>query len=238
MKLYEMPLVVELKGTDLIVNDKENECSIRKLQAMSDVLMDPVFGKTEDEFNAYYMYRSVYQKNDIRFDITLLPSRLIGKEYTKTYGHYHPKPKHQDLAYPEVYQVLKGEAAFVLQNKTKGGGVEVILVKAKEKQVVLFPPNYGHVSINTGQGPLVLSNLVYDKFKSDYSDYKMNKGAAYYYTEDGLIQNTNYVIKSFETTDVYQINKKYGFFSDDLLNEFYKFPEKFEFLKDPDLLSK
>ena len=123
MKIYETPLAIELNGTDLIVNNKENECSIRKLQAMSEVLMDPVFGKTEDEFNAYYMYRSVYQKNDMRFDITLLPSRLIGKEYTKTYGHYHPKPEHQDLAYPEVYQVLKGEAAFVLQNKTKGGGV-------------------------------------------------------------------------------------------------------------------
>lgn len=225
-----------MKSTELLITGGKTERSIRKLQMMQDVLIGEVFALTEEEFNIYYMYRSVYCKNNIRFDITLLPSRMLGKEYTKTYGHYHPKPKYEDLAYPEVYQVLRGQAAFVLQKKNNDESVEVILIRATEGQVILFPPNYGHVSINTGEKDLILSNLVYDKFESDYSDYKAYRGAAYYYTEDGLLQNTNYVVKNFQVLEPKDINKKYGFFSDDLLKEFYKVPEKFDFLKDPRLL--
>ena len=46
----------------------------------------------------YYMYRNVarcedrriIERHGLRFDITLIPPGMIGQEYNKTVGHYHP----------------------------------------------------------------------------------------------------------------------------------------------------
>jgi len=81
-------------------------------------LMDKDSAVTRD---AYFMHRGVYasrediQKafygaNKLRFDITVIPPALWGEEYAKTIGHYH-----FPVEYPEIYQVVSGEALWILQ---------------------------------------------------------------------------------------------------------------------------
>ena len=202
--------------------------------------MSHVEAKSEEDFNVYYMYRSVYSNIEMRFDITYLPARMLGNEFNKTYGHFHPvAEKETALSYPEVYQVLHGQALFLLQKKNQDGSVNVLAVDAKEKDTVLLPPNYGHVTVNpSSEDGLILSNVVFNGFESDYEDYAFNHGAAYYYTAEGLIQNTGYVVKQFERIGANSLNLKYGFFCDDLLGEFAKDPEKFRFLEKPSLMFK
>ena len=228
--LYEKPIRIELAGYNLLVNGDSHPKTARTLSRMKKVMMSPA----EDiDLDMYYMYRNVYRSSDIRFDITVIPPFAIRKECAKTFGHYHPGSE-DGLAYPEVYQVLRGSAVFILQKKNRNGSVDASVVYADEGDVILLPPGYGHVSINRGENPLVLSNLVYDRFESLYADYEESQGGAYYYLKDGeLVQNTNYIVQKSEQITPKTLDERYGFKCKDLLSEFAEHPKKFEFLKKP-----
>ncbi len=235
MIIYNEPMKIELKGTELYVNGHKHEHHIRKLQKMREVLMSHVEALCEEDFNVYHMYRSVYSNIALRFDMTLLPARMLGEEFNKTYGHYHPQVE-EGLSFPEIYQVLSGDAIFLLQKKTHDGSVDALAVDVKEHDVVLIPPNYGHVAINpSNEKPLLTSNLVFNGFESDYEDYERYHGASHYYTMEGLTQNTNYVVRTFDRIAAEELNKRNSFSCSDLLFEFMKNPDQFDFLETPSL---
>lgn len=230
--LYESPKKIELIENALFVDGKQHPKDIRSFQQMRDTMMEDAEGNED----VYYMYRGVHQEGDIRFDITVIPSRNLGEECAKTYGHYHEQsPDGKD--YPEIYQVLNGKAVYLLQKRNSNGSVDVIIVDAKKGDIVLMPPDYGHVTINNGSETLVMSNLVYGKFKSLYDEYKRNKGGAYYYTKDHeLVQNTNYIIHLNERIKPAELNGRYEIEAKDLLKELIADPHKFAFLEKPGML--
>ncbi len=160
---------------------------VRHLHDLKDVLYDQEWFKKSDDFEAYYMYRGIKRKNDLRYDVTIIPFVMFGSEFPKTKGHYHPEK------YGELYIVLSGKAFFLLQKRNEKKELEnVYAVKAKEKECVIIPPNYGHVTINYGKKNLKLANWVYENFESKYKPIEEKKGGAYYYTENGWIKNKNY----------------------------------------------
>ena len=235
-KLYDKPLKIELKGEELFINEQKHPKSQRVVKEIVNTLMEKADEGLDQTL--YYMYRDVYKKLDIRYDITLIRAATIGKECAKTHGHYHPKSE-DGLAYPELYQILSGKCTFILQKKNKNGSVSVMIVKANKGETVLFPPDYGHVSINTGNDELIMCNLVYDSFEARYEDHKKNRGAAYYYLSGGqLVQNSNYVIEKSEQLTAKELNNRYNYECKDLLTEFFNNPKKFEFLAKPSLFFK
>ncbi|MBU0532753.1 glucose-6-phosphate isomerase [Candidatus Micrarchaeota archaeon] len=231
--LYESPLRIELRNNTLFVNGKQHPRAVRKTNDLLKTLATEDAGGNLD---IYYMFRNICTCDDIRFDITVIPAGEIGTEFPKTFGHHHPKST-SGVDYPEVYQVLHGKAFFILQKKNQNKSVDVVLIDAKEKDILIIPPGYGHVSINNGTEDLVLSNLVYDKFSSIYDSHNENKGAAYYYLRDGEIkQNTNYIVHKNEHITAREWTKRYEFSCNDLLVEFYENPKKFAFLVKPEIL--
>lgn len=234
--LYEKPLRIELDDSDLLVNGGRHPKSVRTLAQMKGVMMGAVDETASAEM--YYMYRSVYASEGIRFDITMIPPAVVKGECAKTFGHYHPGSE-DGPAYPELYQVLRGSAVFIMQKRNRNGSVDVAVVRAAEGDVVLLPPGFGHVSVNSGEAPLVLSNLVCDRFDSMYGDFEENRGAAYYYLKDGeLVHNTNYIVRQTEQLTAKEYAAKQDFSCGDLLSEFHADPKKFEFLKKPGLMFK
>ncbi|MFN7991246.1 MAG: glucose-6-phosphate isomerase family protein [Candidatus Micrarchaeia archaeon] len=229
--LYDKPLKIELIGVNLFVNGDQHPKSTRTLGQMKDTMMS--FKEYASNVDMYFMYRDVYAHGGIRFDMTLIPPLDIEGECAKTHGHYHP-PSDDGLPYPEIYQVLHGNAVFILQKKNRNGSVDAIILNARERDCVLLPPGWGHVSVNNGPEPLVLSNLVYDKFESLYDEYDENRGAAYYYLKGGEVQqNINYIIQRSEHVEAKELNARYGFSCKDLLAEFSSEPKRFEFLAKP-----
>jgi len=135
--------------------------------------MKEMFLQTEEGVDAlYYMFRGVDLFDSIRYDITVLLPGTVGKEYIKTKGHYHPD------SYPEVYEVLNGKALYLLQKSEEPYDLvdDVIVVEAKAGDKVVIPPHYGHVTINSGEGVLIMSNLVSTMFSSIYEPYERKKG--------------------------------------------------------------
>jgi len=49
--------------------------------------------------------RNIFKENLLRYDITILVPKIIGKEQNKTYGHFHPVSKDGNT-FQEVYEVL------------------------------------------------------------------------------------------------------------------------------------
>jgi glucose-6-phosphate isomerase len=236
MVLYETPRKIELVGYNLFVNGTQHLRSTRTLREMRKTLLK--YNEGFGNMDAYYMYRKVHQTGAIRFDITIIPPTPFGNEYPKTHGHYHPGSE-DGLAYPEVYQVLRGSAIFVLQKKNKNGTVDAMIVKAKEGDAVLLPPGYGHVTVNDGTEPLVMANLIFDRFDAMYDEYDENQGAAYYLLKDGEIeQNGNYIVRVSDRITAKELNARYGFSCKDILAEAEEAPEKFTFLEKPKLMFK
>lgn len=149
---------------------------------------------------AYYMFRDIartekdrnnLREQKIRYDITEIPPGFLNSEYIKTLGHYHPLSP-DGVSYPEVYQVIKGEAHYLLQ---KHGLSDILLIPATEGDIVVIPPDYGHVTINPGDGYLCMANLVSDRFESDYGPFLQYHGAGYFEETGGImVRNSNYPV--------------------------------------------
>jgi glucose-6-phosphate isomerase len=180
--------------------DLTREPDIRMLYDMKEVVWDREWLRDADNRPLYYMYRDLYHEQHraaigeagVRYDITVMPPGQLGKEHVKTKGHYHPQVS-PGLSYPEIYEVIKGEAHYLMQKKEDGDVTDVLLVEAEAGDKVIIPPNYGHITINPIDTELRMANWVSDQFDSQYEDITAKRGGAYYETVAGdLVKNTNY----------------------------------------------
>lgn len=193
----------------------------------------PTLEGVSPEDTAYLMYRDVstekdenlFKLSDIRYDITVILPHQVGKEYTKTLGHYHPFKDNSIDTYPEVYQVIKGEATYILQSFIHDS-IEVKVIKAKEGDIVIIPPNYGHITINPSDELLVMANLVERNFKSEYESIIDHNGGVLTYEGTNLVLNPQYKYTevSISFTDSNTKNKT------NIYKSFVDSPDDFKFL--------
>ena len=165
--------------------------AVRSIEEMRSVLANPACACTEP---LYFMYRDLARtdadrrwlhSHNLRYDVTVIPPRELCGEDVKTKGHYHPVNP-AGVGYPEVYEVLRGEADYLLQSRTLD---DVVLVTAVAGDRVIIPPGYGHISINPSPSTtLVMANIVSTEFASEYGEYETLHGAAYYVMSDGTIR--------------------------------------------------
>jgi len=173
-----------------MINLKNIKPDIRYLKDIKDVIYDKKWLKTaSDNLELYYMYRGTKERDNKRYDITIIPPKMLGKEFIKTKGHKH-SPR-------ETYVVLKGKAIFLIQ-KTKGKIIEdVFAIKANQKDIIIIPPNYDHVTINPFNEELQLGNWISKNCKNNYKSIKKMNGACYFYIKPAKnkttwIKNKNY----------------------------------------------
>lgn len=191
-KISGLPILFDEKKMDLEFQGdfpfiKKSE---RSLEELSPYLKNPEVKNGPNP--AYYVWRYAHLATDsekikaenLRYDLTLLRPGFIGKEFTKTAGHYH-KP------YPEIYEVIMGRAYFLIQSESA-----VYLVEVGLGEKFLVPPSFGHNTINVFNEPVLLANWISEKAVYDYNAYKNNQGAMYYFLKNGnsvdIVKNLNY----------------------------------------------
>jgi glucose-6-phosphate isomerase len=196
----------------------------------------------------YYMYRDVCREADrallaqhgVRYDVTVLRTGQVGREYIKTAGHYHPLKPGTESTYPEVYEVLFGKAHYLLQTEPDEDGVDAILVEAVTGDKVLIPPGYGHITINPGSDILVMSNWVAADFSSVYEPIKELGGGAYFeLAADGedeqFVANPRYQPAPRLSLRAVEDRPEFGLVrGKPMYQEFLISPEKFAFLTQPE----
>ena len=172
------------------------EPSVRTAEDLRGVLADPGCTCTGP---VYYMYRDVARsvkdrswltEQQLRFDITVIPPREICGEFIKTKGHYHPDNP-SGTGYPEIYEVLAGEAHYLIQDQDCS---DVVMITACAGEIVVVPPGYGHVTINPAKTTVLqMANIVSSGFSGNYQRYEAQKGAAYFeMVKEGFVQNPAY----------------------------------------------
>jgi len=165
---------------------KQKASEVRYLFDLKKILYDKNWFKRTKNFPVYYIWRNVKQKNGLRYDVTIIPSKMLGQEFVKTKGHYHSG------RHGEIYIILKGEGIFLIQREKNGKIKDVYSVKAKKGDHVVIPPRYGHVTINPSSKKLEMANWISKKCKSDYKRIERKEGGCYYYLKSGWIKNKNY----------------------------------------------
>lgn len=168
-------------------NLKNLKPDIRCLKDMGNVLYDKEWQKTADlDLELYYMYRGLAEKDNFRYDITVIPSLMLGKEFNKTKGHQHLGN------YQEIYIVLKGEAIYLIQQAENDAIKDVFAVKAKAGDICLIPAGATHFTINPSDQELKMANWIDKNCQSDYNSIDNKQGACYFYTLNGWLKNQNY----------------------------------------------
>ena len=171
-------------GVGLKMPKKVSQIKIRKLKDMREVLLDCDADGPED---VYVMIRG-------KPNITILLPGKIGREFTKTYGHYHKDDRE------ETYQVLFGEGKMLIQNRTAD---DIQLLEMKIGEEVIVPEGYAHTMINTGDGSLVTADdcpMDAETNVNDYEPIKREQGFAKYVIENGngeikLVSNPKYGVE-------------------------------------------
>lgn len=180
---------------DLEFGGRRRKPDIRYLFDMKDVIFDRNWLEAAENIELYFMFRDLFlSRSDekrlieqgLRYDITIIPPRMLGREYIKTAGHYHPSVPGGTVTYPELYEVLEGEALYLMQNHDLS---DIIVVNAWAGDKVLVPPNFGHITINRSNKTLKMANFVARNFSSLYDPIKDRAGGAYFFTKDGWIKN-------------------------------------------------
>lgn len=208
-----------------MIDLKKFKYDVRKLEDIEDVVYDREWLKKADNFELYHMYRdlseseSEHQKivnNDLRYDITLFLPTMLGMEFNKTLGHDHPIVPGTTITYPELYEVLEGEAIFLQQDSDDEHIKDVIAVNAKKGDKVIILPNYEHLIINPTNKELKTCNWICRNFGSNiYKPFRARHGFCYYAIKDpstklGIkwIKNKNY--ETIPELRLEQPNKFYG----------------------------
>ena len=222
--------------------------NIRMLSDMKDVIYDREWLSTSNNFELYYMYRDLslskkdaltIKEHGLRYDITIIPPRMLGCEFVKTAGHYHPKVPGTEVTFPEIYEVLSGEAHYIMQKPDNDGIIDVILAKAQPGDKVLIPPGYGHLTINASNKVLKMANWVATDFESIYMPIKEKGGGGYFFLHEGWVRNPRYErvaeIRFNEQPDLNKIglskNKEmYGLVRDIRKLEFLTKPQEYGWL--------
>jgi len=233
-----------------MIDLKKFKNDVRKLEDIEDVVYDREWLKNAPDSELYYMYRDLtenesdHQKiidNDLRYDVTLFLPIMLGAEFNKTLGHDHPIVPGTSITYPELYEVLEGEAIFLQQDSDDEHIKNVIAIRAKKGDKVIILPNYEHLIINPSNKELKTCNWICRNFGSNiYKPFRARHGFCYYAIRDtstklgiSWIKNKNYEIipeLRFE-----EPNKFYGLDLDknksiyELVNDL----KKLEFLIEP-----
>ncbi|MDK2891738.1 glucose-6-phosphate isomerase family protein [Methanohalophilus sp.] len=216
--------------------------NVRMLSDMDKVLYDREWLKTAENRELYYMYRDLFlteddhntmKMYDLRYDITIIPTGMLGREFIKTAGHFHPMVPGTTITYPEVYQVLEGKATYLLQYDDSADVSDVIVVRASKGDIVVIPPDYGHVTINASSEDLKMANWVCRSFSSIYDPIQEKRGAAYYLLKDGFVKNPSYSsvadIRYLKPREMPEFGLFHGKDMYDLIND----PDKLRFLTKP-----
>ncbi len=214
----------------ILVNGERLIPNVRRFRDLRSVLMEPE--RLEGDGDAYFMYRDLppLRGSWARFDVTIIPPWRVGSEYAKTKGHYHNPPSPGKPPYPELYQVIRGEALYLMQRpgRVESEIVDFIAVRALPGDAVVIPPGYGHVTVNPGGEILLMSNIIYREVSSNYSPYERLRGAAYYYTVSGFVRNGTYS----RVPDVREVAPIRGLGS--IASEFLRDSGSFSWLRDVD----
>lgn len=192
----------------------------------------------------YWMYNGIslpehvtaFERSGVQYELTLMYPESFGTQFSKTHGHRHTFPPGSRHNYPEVCEVLWGEAQFIfhtLDLETRSASF-CYAVHAKPGDKVVVPPNLYHLTINPLGEPLLFSDLICLKTAGDYAGLSAMQGGAHLLGPDGWRANPAYTsvapLQRFEAQEYPEVGLTRAV---PLYESILRSPELFTWLVDP-----
>ncbi len=188
----------------------------------------------------YHVYEDVQNRSDqpwltqvgFQFAVAVIVPGVLGTEWMKTAGHFHRPYQRKEL--PELVEVAYGQGKIVLQlMRTPDRIAEIVTLNVVRGDWVVIPPGYGHVSINTGPKPLILTHVRHRAVRLEYEEMARHRGAGYWIGPEGQWINMSYEevpeLKQFTAAHLYA--RPFG--NESVYRAIRRQPGYFKFLKDP-----
>ncbi|OHA02318.1 MAG: hypothetical protein A3H71_01610 [Candidatus Sungbacteria bacterium RIFCSPLOWO2_02_FULL_48_13b] len=231
---------------ELMVKDR----SARTLESMIPYL-EPL--KSTGDLPIYRVFRDVLLAKDreilsptgLKYDITIIAPGVFQlqdnrEEFFRTAGHYHKRDS-AGAKLPEVYEVISGEAQWLIQRYTDDPAniEEIYLIEGTPGDKVCIPPGFGHITINVAPGVLVISNIIAKSCEYDYAPFQYLKGGGFrllastYPDMVEIERNGNY--QSVPSLSKLKPRKDwYNGYFETLYSVLASNPERFKFLTEPE----
>ena len=163
--------------------------SVRTIRDLAAVWCDPL-DPAQADAEIYTVYwgavraddAALFHEQGLDHAYVIIKPGVCGAEYYKTQGHYHPPINGTALGEPELYHVLAGRGLFLLQSALPPDWTvgDIIAAEVEPGSVVIVPPNYGHLTINWGQEPLVFEAFLSPEVEPSTASYRERQGGACY----------------------------------------------------------
>lgn len=186
----------------------------------------------------------MYQEMQLSNGITVINKGLINHECRKNSGHYHGIVEGQAIPRPEVYEVITGTAAFLIQEshnfdkdeELKVDSFKMCIVKQGEK--IIVPAYCAHCCVNIGEDIMAFYNLA-GVSPLHYEPIVEKRGFAYYILKnEGIlcaIQNNHYSnLPLLEIVRPHEAPNLGIVFDQSLYDSFKQQPELYGYLNDPE----
>ncbi len=256
LKMFGFPVGFNAADDKLVLleDDVRFEESARKFsKGMFGLLADDSYSVEDEPY--YDFYKAICRKGDLdkfearklRFDSTVIMAGCAGGEFKKTAGHFHCQIPGGNMSYPELYQVIKGTAVFVMQkvddeNKTGEKMVveDCIIAEVPAGEAVVIPPGYGHCTVNVGYETMVFINLVSCDSMNAYDSVKASQGMSCYIMQNGsggftVKKNPRYDFACEPKIVVPRDNATLGIKKDlPVYTAYLRQPDGFDYLNAPD----
>lgn len=230
-------------------------CSEAKKKYFSEI-KHLAYDETEaaDDEHCYTFYQDIWREEDAPLftqrrmtnGITVLMPGLMGYECRKNSGHYHGVQPGCTGTLPEIYEVLGGRAAFLMQQShdfleengpLKVERLRVFFLNPGEKLVI--PPFTAHCVANVGEGPMAFGNLAAPCPLHYEPIARMHGFGMYLLKINGqltIVQNPRYRdLPRLEIGRAQECGELSIRFDTPLYQAFVSAPEKFDYLMNPAL---
>jgi oxalate decarboxylase/phosphoglucose isomerase-like protein (cupin superfamily) len=169
---------IEIKNTERIKLD------VLKPILLNKTLRYPTYIYTEFEDICLSKHRSYFKQNSLHHNILVIPTGLLGIEYTKTHIFAPDKDQNEITA---IIDIVYGRGMVLIQKIKEKGQFEIEtevsftgLFRVKRGDRVPVPQGYMYTFINAGNSALILSRLFEDDGKIDYRTIWREQGMSYY----------------------------------------------------------
>ncbi len=222
--------------------------ALRSGRELEPVLRDPASATAR---TAYLMWRGVHQTENrellaahaLRYDLTVTLPGTWGDEYAKTAGHLHEACPRSGIPFCEIYEVVHGRAIFMLQraevaNPASNAVQDIRVFTARVGDKLLIPPAYAHITVNVGDEPLVVADLISTQSQNLYGSLKQCRGMACYVLQEAdaphLVPNVRYVSAALPVLESLSDSSEF-FIPEDvpLYQMLRRNPEQMKFLNHP-----
>lgn len=179
---------------------------VRRLESIRPSLRDPDCDGP-DELYAIMMDvgrpddREDLNRRHLLFGVVTYASGRLGDEPVRSQGHIHAPSPRNGWSTPEVYEIWRGRAVILMQERCVEGDGEpgrCFAVEAGPGQVVIVPPGWAHATISADPSQALTFGAWCDRaYGFDYAGVRDHGGLAFFPLLDeqgrlGWVSNPSY----------------------------------------------